>query len=122
MARILIVEDDELLRDVGVSNLEILGHEALAAANGQQALDALAESQGEVDLVLLDLLMPVMDGATCLVHLREHYAHIPVIVCTGINDESKAAELCHAGARSVLGKPYRRQAMDDAINEVIAAT
>ncbi|MCA9667766.1 MAG: response regulator [Myxococcales bacterium] len=83
-ARVLIVEDDEDTRTLMRRTVEGIGHEVIEAENGQVALDKLDALGGRPDIVLLDLMMPVMDGFTFLGRLREQprYDDMPVVVVT----------------------------------------
>lgn len=112
MARkqILVVEDNELNRAM---LCEILSerYDVLEAGNGREALDILARSQDSVSLILLDVVMPVMDGYTFLDRVREDpvLSLIPVIVMTqGSGEEDEVAALTH-GATDFVPKPYRPQ-------------
>ena len=80
--RVLVVEDDEPTRELMTRTLRSAGHIVVEAANGKIALDRLDEANPQV--IVLDLMMPVMDGMMFLHHLRamERYAHVPVIVAT----------------------------------------
>lgn len=107
---ILVVEDNELNRAM---LCEILAEQysVLEAENGQEALDILGQSRDSVSLILLDVMMPVMDGYTFLDRLRENpeLSLIPVIVMTqGSSEEDEVAALAH-GATDFVPKPYRPQ-------------
>ena len=107
---ILVVEDNELNRAM---LCEILAEQysVLEAGNGQEALDILCQSRDSVSLILLDVMMPVMDGYTFLDRLRENpeLSLIPVIVMTqGSSEEDEVAALAH-GATDFVPKPYRPQ-------------
>jgi two-component system, chemotaxis family, chemotaxis protein CheY len=82
--RVLIVEDDIDIRDSLKVLLQMEKYSVDVASNGREALDVLAESSASPDLILLDLMMPLMDGATFLKHLRaataRHWDEIPVVV------------------------------------------
>ena len=80
MLRILVVEDDSELRQLFCRVLEKNGYEALEACNGQQALDALESSY--IDLIISDIMMPVMDGYELVRSLREADIRIPVLMIT----------------------------------------
>ena len=99
----LVVEDDGAIRG---SLHEILAGEGIpmrSTANGQEALDLIA-AQGRPALILLDLMMPVMDGATFLEHQRADpaLAEIPVVIMTA----SQRGELAHLRAAALLRKPF----------------
>lgn len=103
--KILIVEDEAPLRNAIADILSFEGFTVLQANNGQEGLDvALAERP---DLILLDLMMPVMDGLTMLEKLRsnpEYGARAAVILLTNINDPEKVAQATEAGSYDFLVK------------------
>ena len=106
--QILIVEDNEFNRAM---LSEILSHEyqVLEAENGQVALDILQQHKNSISLILLDVVMPVMDGYTFLdkVKVDDELALIPVIVMTqGDSEEDEVTALSH-GATDFVPKPYR---------------
>ena len=108
--RILVVEDNELNRAM---LCEILAEKygVLEACNGPEALDILRQNRDGVSLILLDVMMPVMDGYTFLDRVREdeELSLIPVIVMTqGSSEEDEVAALAH-GATDFVPKPYRPQ-------------
>ena len=80
MFRILVVEDDNELRQLFCRVLEKNGYEALEASDGQQALDTLDQSY--IDLIISDIMIPVMDGYELVRSLREAEIHIPVLMIT----------------------------------------
>ena len=106
--QILIVEDNELNREI---LKEILAdqYDLLEAENGQEALDILADHRETVALILLDIVMPVMDGYTLLRKLKtdEQLALIPVIVMTQGNTEEDEITALANGANDFIPKPYR---------------
>lgn len=104
MATILVVDDMAIFRDPMAAMLKLAGHSTLVAVNGQEAL-AIIEST-HVDLVLLDLAMPVMDGITFLDRLRAHpqRARTPVILLTAITDRGRIVEAVKRGVRECLLK------------------
>ena len=106
--KILVVEDNELNREMLV---EILSdsYTVLEAGNGHQALELLEQRGDEVSLILLDVMMPIMDGFTFLDHIKQdpRLSLIPVIVTTQNDRESdEVAALAH-GATDFVPKPYR---------------
>ncbi len=98
MARILLVEDNEGIREMLARRLEGRGYEVLTASDGQEALDRA--SSDDPDVVLMDLSLPVLDGwdATRNLKAAEQTRHIPVIALTAhvLEGERKAALLAHA--------------------------
>jgi excisionase family DNA binding protein len=103
---VLIVDDDERLREYVRVNLEAEGYEVREAASAEEALSALGEESP--DLILLDVMMPEVDGWEALRRIQEHtgVGAIPVIMFSGkVNGES-ADEARSRGAQGFIGKPF----------------
>jgi len=101
---VLVVDDDARLREYICVNLELAGYAVAEAENGDQALHAIDDQAP--DLVLLDLVMPGVDGWELLRQLQERHGAIPVIMFSGKVDERAAAEAAEHGAQGFLGKPF----------------
>lgn len=108
--KILVVEDNEINR---MMLKEILSseYEVLEAGNGQEALLILKEYGERISLILLDIIMPVMDGYTFLSHIKtdQAYSSIPVIVTTQSDGESDEVAALSHGAADFVAKPYKPQ-------------
>jgi PAS domain S-box-containing protein len=114
----LVVDDEPTVRQVGELMLRQLGYEVVTAANGQEALDLFDAHAARVKLVLLDLTMPVMDGAEALAAIRERSAAVPVILCSGYAAEAVPESLGHDGVTGFLQKPYARGDLQHALAAV----
>ena len=101
--QVAYVDDDPRLRSLMTEELLDEGVKPLVCSTGQELLDLLENEQ--VDLILLDLMMPVMDGMTCLRHLKHRNLNVPVLVVTAFNDESKRQESLESGATDYILKP-----------------
>ena len=103
---ILAVDDRQENRELVARNLSRLGHFVITAASGEEALRALEQS--DVDVVLLDLLMPGMDGREVLHRIKEHpeWRATPVIVISGSQDMDGIIECIESGADDYLFKPF----------------
>jgi len=111
--QVLLVEDDASVRGVVAHMLKHLGYAAIQAGNGQEALDALEQHQGHIDVVLMDVKMPRMDARAALPHMERRWPHVPVILSSGDDDE---VDLHREPPRNVVGflpKPYRAQELRD---------
>lgn len=107
MKRILIVEDEKDLLDSYKELVETAGYGAIAVSDGYQALDSLDKNKGKIDLVILDLMMPGIDGLEVLRAIRANtgkYGDMPVIVLTNMTSESIIRETFELGASSYLVK------------------
>jgi len=103
---VLIVDDDERLREYVRVNLEAEGYEVREAGSAEEALGALGERSP--DLILLDVMMPQVDGWETLRRIQEHagVGAIPVIMFSGKVDERSAAEAESRGVQGFIGKPF----------------
>ncbi len=106
---ILVVDDMRLNRDILVRILERDGFTAIEAENGQEAYDILTNGSHEISLVLLDLIMPVMDGYSLLAKMKEKglLTSIPVIVTTGNDQDNVEVRSLECGATDFITKPYK---------------
>jgi len=101
---ILLVEDDRSLRDLMTMILELEGYKVAVAHDGQQAIDHLEKH--EVDLVLLDLFMPILDGTHVLHWIRvEKTMETKVLVITAMTDDKTQSSIMAAGANALIKKP-----------------
>ena len=107
--KVLIVEDEPLLRDLIASHLSINGFNVIEAANGVDCIKQVERAMP--DLILLDLNMPIMSGAGVLRKLRDMGAECPVIMITACNDPSKLSEIQALGAVDILSKPFSLSAV-----------
>ena len=105
-AKLLAVEDDEMNRDMLVRRLKKLGYEVGEAATGREALSKLKE--GNYDLVLLDILMPDLDGFQTLEFMKAdpRLRHIPTIMLTALDDVESNVRCIEAGAEDYVAKPF----------------
>ena len=105
-ARILVVDDNEMNRDLLSRRLGREGHEVVLAEDGDQALELMRSEP--VDMVLLDIMMPGMDGYTVLEHMKsdEKLQHLPVVMISAISEMESVAHCISRGADDYLPKPF----------------
>jgi CheY-like chemotaxis protein len=104
---VLVVEDDQFVRKFLVAGLEHHGFRVLDAAGAEEAVRAYTAHRGEIDVVLLDVKMPGVDGPTTLVALQAIDPFVPVIFMTGESGDHSVQSLMERGAVAVLLKPFR---------------
>lgn len=105
--KILIVEDEAPLLDSYAELVEAAGFVPLKALDGYQGLDILANNIGQIDLVLLDLMMPGVDGLEVIKTIKaneEKYGKMPIVILTNMTSESVVKEAFNIGASSYLVK------------------
>src|SRR5262245_37075259 len=124
MARILLAEDEETLRAMLVRAFAN-DHDVTAASDGAEALDKLNEAQGQFDLLLTDIRMPLMDGIALALAAARDYPKLTILMMTGFADQRERAHGLEALIHDVVTKPFSlaqiRGAVQDALNSRIAA-
>jgi DNA-binding NtrC family response regulator len=118
--RILVVDDEKLIRWALRKYLAGFGYEILEAEDGQQALDVLDEEY--VDLMLLDIRMPQKDGLEVLAHVTEHYSEIPVVLMTAFSSVEGAVDAMKRGAFDYLMKPFNHDEVLLVVRKVLETT
>jgi PAS domain S-box-containing protein len=104
--RILVVDDEEVLRRVTARLLERLGYRALTAGSGAEALAMLADPDTALDLVLTDVMMPEMSGSALAAEVRRRHPAMPVIFVSGYADDSTMTLMVEEPRVHFLAKPY----------------
>lgn len=119
MARILVVEDEPTNCEIAVAVLRNAGHQVEHATNGHEALETLF--QGSFDLVVMDVLMPVMDGITATRAIRAHplWHALPVVGVSARASQADRVEMLEAGMDAVLIKPYRNRELRALIESLL---
>lgn len=116
---ILIVDDEEMLREILVESLRDEGYTLLAASDGIEALKLYAEHKDSVDLVITDLGMPNMGGEELFAKLQSMNSNVKVVVSSGFLDSSTRSELLRKGIKDVLTKPYKFDMIFSTVRRVI---
>ena len=106
MARILIAEDEESVRELVARAMMDDGHEIVGVADGGAALDALQREGGRFDLLLTDIKMPVMDGIALALAVARDWPRLPIVMMTGYADQRERASGLEAIVRTILAKPF----------------
>lgn len=117
--KILLAEDDSNISMIAKITLERIGkHQVTLVANGKDALDQAM--QNEFDLILLDGMMPIMDGVTVLKNLKTtNKSHVPVIFLSAKSQESDIKEVLDLGAIGYIQKPFEPRTLCEQINSML---
>jgi DNA-binding NtrC family response regulator len=119
IAHVLIVDDDPIQRRLLKNAVERHGHVAHLAENGRAALDFLGRTNGDVNVIVLDLMMPEMDGLSFLAALRETGVATPVIVQTGQGSIESVVQAMRAGAFDFVVKPVSPERIATSISNAL---
>ena len=118
---VLLVDDDDFVRDVGKKILVHAGYTVLTACNGGEALEVYRIKKDKISLVILDLIMPEMGGRQCLERILKIDPSAKVLIASGLSAEGTTKEVTAAGARGFVGKPYDMRQMLASVREVLDA-
>jgi two-component system, cell cycle sensor histidine kinase and response regulator CckA len=110
---VLVIDDEDLVRDVVARMIEDLGYSAVTAADGQSGLDALDHQ--DVDAVLVDLAMPRMGGADLIAAVRARRPALPIVLCSGYDRDRRGPVLADA----YLPKPFRIEALEQTLVRIL---
>lgn len=118
MARILVAEDEDDVRNLVVRALALHGHDATGAADGGAALEALVA--GRYDLLLTDIVMPVMDGIALALKAAADYPDLRILMMTGYAEEKRRAHNLDVLSHEVISKPFEIAELLAAVDRVLA--
>ncbi|MDH3345961.1 MAG: response regulator, partial [Kiritimatiellaceae bacterium] len=119
---ILLVDDEDALLAIGKMTLEHLGYQVLQASNGAEARDLFREKHREIDLVIMDMIMPVMNGKDAFLEMKKIDPDCKVIIASGFSKSENLDELRDAGLAGFILKPFRSVALSQLIAEQLAPT
>ncbi len=114
---VLVVDDDASLRELIRASLSLDGYSVREAASAEEALAAIEDTAP--DLVLLDVVMPGVDGWQMLQRMQERHGSIPVIMFSGKVDEESATEAEQRGAQGFIGKPFDPQQLIERAKQLV---
>jgi PAS domain S-box-containing protein len=120
--RVLIVDDEDMLRELLTEQLTEAGYAVCEASNGVEAIEVLKRLQAEqvrVDAVVLDMNMPKMDGAKAFAEIRALFPRMPILIATGYAQDEMVQKVVESGANGVLVKPYDAEALFEKLNEIL---
>jgi two-component system cell cycle response regulator CpdR len=120
MARILIAEDEEALCAMCARGLVMDGHQVKTACDGSDALDVLARENGEFDLLLTDIRMPIMDGIALALTAARDFPDLTILLMTGYADQRERAHGLDALIHDVITKPFTLATLRGAVKEALA--
>jgi PAS domain S-box-containing protein len=119
--RVLVVDDEAMIRDMTVEILEALGCHAHAEPDGRAAVEYFREHHDEIDLAILDMIMPNMSGRDAFYAMREIDPSVKVIVASGYSTGGGAEELLAAGAKGFLQKPFQQDRLAETMRGAVEA-
>ena len=116
---VLLVDDEEIIRQLGTRILEKSGYNVILACDGAEAILTHRQSHDEIDITILDMSMPGMDGMQTMEKLREEFPQARVMISTGHSLEGDTDSLLQKGFCDVLMKPYRAHELTSKVESAI---
>jgi signal transduction histidine kinase/CheY-like chemotaxis protein len=118
-ATVLVVDDEAIVRQLTTQVLQGHGHTVLVAENGEKGIEVFSEHASEINLVLLDLTMPVMSGEETFVAMKKLHPNVPIILSSGYSQLEATRRFEGKDVAGFLQKPYRSTTLVETVNEVI---
>jgi len=116
---ILLVDDEEMVRDVGVKILRKFGYRVLSAGGGKETLEIYKKNKEKIAMVILDIIMPVMGGPETYDALRKINPGIKVLLSSGYSIDNQAEEMLRLGCRGFIQKPFSLEELSHKIRSII---
>jgi CheY-like chemotaxis protein len=118
-ARILLVDDQEAVLEVAKDMLEALGYEVLTAVDGLEGVSRYRDLWREVDLVLLDMVMPNLSGGECFRRMKEINPKARVVLSSGYSMDGSIQEVMNDGILAFIQKPYRMEELSRVVGTAV---
>ncbi len=116
---VLVVDDEQMVCDLCAATLASAGFQVLTAADGMDAVVRFREHADEIGCVLLDLTMPLMDGATTVELLRQIRPDVPIILSSGYDEQEATRRFAGRGVAGFLQKPYELKSLKAELQRVL---
>ncbi|HTZ40446.1 MAG TPA: PAS domain S-box protein [Syntrophales bacterium] len=116
---ILFVDDEDVIIDVNREILESLGYKVVSAKSGQEAIDVYRKLRGKIDLIILDMIMPGMDGEETYDGLKAVNADVRVILSSGYSKNEQAKAILEKGCQAFIQKPFSISDLSMTIRQVL---
>ena len=116
---VLLVDDEQMVLEVGKAILQRLGHEVVTAESGEEALEKFDHHQDAIGCVVLDLTMPGMDGKETFSRLRDLAPGLPIIISSGLSAEQVSAQFEDGPTIAFIQKPYQVAELSSTIQSIL---
>jgi CheY-like chemotaxis protein len=116
---VLLVDDEDMILEVGQAMLETLGYRVLIADSGQAALDLYENQRKEIDLVILDMIMPGMGGGEAFDRLKTLGGNAPILLSSGYSINGQAKDILDRGCSGFIQKPFSLNVLSRKLREVL---
>ena len=116
---ILLIDDEETVLEVGVKVLKKMGYTVLEAQSGKQGVDIFAKHKDNIDLVILDMIMPDMGGGEAFDRIKEIDPRVKVLLSSGYSIDGQAGEIMKRGCDGFIQKPFKANALSEKLKQLL---
>ncbi|PLX48898.1 MAG: hybrid sensor histidine kinase/response regulator [Desulfobacteraceae bacterium] len=116
---ILLVDDEEMIIDVGGQLLEKLGYTILEAGGGKEAIQIYQENKDNIDMIILDMIMPDMEGSEVYDKIKKIDPEVKVLLSSGYSIDGQATEILKRGCNGFIQKPFNLKSLSNKIREIL---
>ena len=116
---ILLVDDEEMIIDVGIQLLEKLGYTVLEARGGREAIQTYQENKDNIDMIILDMIMPDLGGSEVYDKIKTIDPGVKVLLSSGYSVDGQATEILKRGCNGFIQKPFNLKKLSRKIREVL---
>ncbi|RLA91277.1 MAG: hypothetical protein DRG20_01880, partial [Deltaproteobacteria bacterium] len=116
---ILLIDDEEMIIEIGEEFLKILGYKVLVAKNGEEAIEIYKKNKDKIDMVILDMIMPVISGSETYDRLKNINPNIKVLLSSGYSINGQANEILKKGCSGFIQKPFTLEKLSQSINKIL---
>ncbi|MGB8424219.1 MAG: response regulator [Desulfobacterales bacterium] len=116
---VLLIDDEEVVLDVGIRMLQHFGYDVLSAANGRKAIEIYTANKDKIDLVVLDMVMPDMGGRVVYERLKQCNPDVKVLLSSGYSLSGEAAEIMRSGCNGFIQKPFNIKELTAQIDQIL---
>lgn len=118
---VLIIDDEEMIRDLARDILEMQGYSILCAEDGIEGIKLYQNNRDKIDCIILDLTMPRMSGRETYIKLKEIDCKAKIILSTGFGKDERAQEIVALGVHGIVQKPYRMEELIRVVQRMASA-
>jgi len=117
---ILLVDDEEMITDTIGALLEKVGYRVIRAGGGKEAVQVVEQDREDIHLVILDMLMPDMDGQKTFHRIKKIQPQLPVLMASGYNHHDQLSDIMQSGCKGFIQKPYSLAQLHPTIQSILA--
>jgi CheY-like chemotaxis protein len=118
---VLLIDDDDMIADVGTQILMKSGYDVVSAKSGKEAIEVYEENQNRIDMAILDMILPDMGGGDTYDRLKEINPKIKVLLVSGYDIDSQARDIMERGCDGFIQKPFNMGDLLEKTREILGS-